>query len=127
MTKYVIPVILLVVLSVACTTGSTGPAATPEPTPTMTDDELIGEMILTPAAHQQNRPTSIFDPTFVPVVEVKGEPPVPVAMPLPQEVTQGVQALVHCAGQSETYWLESGPPPMDAELVSCLNDYLEAN
>ena len=48
----------------------------------------------------------------------------PTIKPLPPELTDGVQALVRCAGETEVYWLEHGPPRMTSELVQCLNDGL---
>ena len=45
--------------------------------------------------------------------------------PLPAELTSGVDALVHCAGNIIEYWLEHGPPTLTADLVACLNAYLE--
>ena len=50
--------------------------------------------------------------------------PSPTTKPLPPELTDGVQALVRCAGETEVYWLEHGPPRMTPELVQCLNDGL---
>ena len=53
-----------------------------------------------------------------------GPGPSPMTKPLPPELTDGVQALVRCAGETEVYWLEHGPPKMTSELVQCLNDGL---
>ena len=54
--------------------------------------------------------------------------PLPVPTPtlnlLPAELTSGVDALVHCAGETTEYWLEYGPPRLTAELASCINSYL---
>ena len=51
--------------------------------------------------------------------------PTPTPNPLPAELTSGVDALVHCAGATVDYWLAHGPPTLTADLVSCLNAYLE--
>ena len=63
----------------------------------------------------------------LPITTVRSEPPVPVAVPMSPEITQGIDAIVYCAGMNPDYWLEYGPPPMNAEIVDCLNSYLEAN
>lgn len=86
----------------------------PSPTPCPPDAEnpfcsLFPTATLTPV------------PTVIPI-PIPGTPP-----PLPGELTQGVRALVHCAGETEEYWLEHGPPNMTTDLVMCLNAYLEAN
>ena len=67
-------------------------------------------------------PTLTPMPTSTPTIA-----PTPTPIPLPEELTQGVRALVRCAGETEGYWLEHGPPGMTADLVSCLNEYLEVN
>ena len=51
--------------------------------------------------------------------------PTPTPNPLPAELTSGVDALVHCAGQTIDYWLNHGPPTLTADLVACLNAYLD--
>ena len=84
-------------------TSTTMPTPTPTPTPT-----------LTPAPTPTPTPTPTPRPTSTPP-------------PLPEELTQGVRALVRCAGETEEYWLEHGPPGMTADLISCLSEYLEAN
>ena len=68
----------------------------------------------TPRATQTPVPTATASPT-----------PTPPPNPLPAELTSGVDALVHCAGETVEYWLENGPPTLTADLVACLNAYLE--
>lgn len=67
-------------------------------------------------------------PTWTPVPRYTPIPsPTPLAIPLPAEVTDGVRAVAACTGKPESFWLEHGPPALDAELVQCINEYLEAN
>ena len=133
MTRYIV---LSLIAAIFAFTVACASSTTPEPTPTELPDpitskptatpnkefeEAVGEMILTPAARskEQNRPTSIFDPTATLVPTL--------VMPLPVSATQGVDALIFCVGQTEAYWLENGPPPMTEEMVECLQTYLEDN
>ena len=68
----------------------------------------------TPQATQTPAPVAMASPT-----------PTPTPNPLPVELTSGVDALVHCAGETVEHWLEHGPPTLTADLVGCLNAYLE--
>ena len=45
---------------------------------------------------------------------------------LPSEVTSGIRALIACAGESEAYWLEHGPPELTPALAQCLSEEMEA-
>ena len=100
--------------TVALPTTATGPesASTPSVSPTPADTVITSEGLPTTDPTEP----SVSDPT-----------PTPTSLPLPEELTKGVNALVDCAGQDADYWLEHGPPKMNAELVACLNAYLEAN
>ena len=91
------------------------PTPTSQPIPTPTSQPI-------PTPTPTPTPTSQPTPTPTPTVA-----PTPTLVPLPDELTQGIQALVHCAGKSVEHWLEHGPPGMTADLVSCLNEYMEAN
>ena len=64
-------------------------------------------------------------PTAIVPIPLPTPTPIPTPHPLPAELTSGVNALVHCAGESVEYWLEHGPPTLTADLVGCLNSYLE--
>ncbi len=92
------------------------PNATLLPIETRNDPNYRGSGYTTPT------PTAASALTPTPIAA-----PNPVDIPLSPELTQGVEALVHCAGQTVDYWLEHGPPAMNDELVQCLNDFLEAN
>ena len=65
----------------------------------------------------QQRPVAII-PTPSPT------PQLPLELPL--EVTSGMKALVACAGESEAYWLEHGPPKLTPALAQCLSEKMEA-
>ena len=71
-------------------------------------------MPYTPRATQTPGPTATASPTSTPTPN-----------PLPAELISGVDAMVHCAGETIEYWLEHGPPTLTADLVACLNAYLE--
>ena len=119
--------LLLLLALVAC--GTTIVIATPTPVPdqTATTDPPTIEPTNIPTlpAASTILPTSTAMPVAAPTVEpTPTMPPMPTFQP---ELTQGVKALVHCAGNTEEHWLEHGPPSMTAELVECLNDMLEAN
>lgn len=73
-----------------------------------------------PQATQLSLPTSTWSPTPTPLPT-----PTPTPNPFPAELTAGVDALVHCVGRTAEYWLEHGPPRLEADLVACLNSYLE--
>ena len=68
-------------------------------------------------------PKATRTPTRVPTATVVV--PTPTPNPLPAELTSGVDALVSCAGETVEYWLGHGPPSLTADLVACLNAYLE--
>ena len=112
-------------------TPTLAPTSTPTlvpliPTPTMTEAEYLRS--LHPDYRRGITPTLTPDPTSIPPPTPTPTPvPTSTPPPLPGELTQGVRALVRCAGESEEYWLEHGPPGMTADLVVCLNEYLEAN
>ena len=72
-------------------------------------------------------PKATRTPTRVPTatVVIPTPTPTPTPNPLPAELTSGVDALVHCAGETVEYWLGHGPPTLTADLAACLNAYLE--
>ena len=76
-----------------------------------------------PSASQEHTPadtstlTATAPPTIASTLDIA----------LPSEITQGIDALIHCAGHDTGHWLANGPPRMTGELVQCLNEYLEAN
>lgn len=106
-------------------TMTSPPANTPIPTPTFTDvptETLTVPQSITKAAINRPTYTPMPIPPPTPTLDIPVE-----SVELPLELTQGVRALVNCAGQTESYWLENGPPTMNAKLVDCLSQYLEAN
>ena len=80
-----------------------------------------------PVARQATtKPPTPPTPTTSPMPTPTMPPtPTPTPYPLPVELTSGVDALVHCAGATVEHWLENGPPTLTADLVGCLNAYLE--
>ena len=117
--------------STAATPMSDGPTATPKPVapPTTTPENTpTPEPTPTPALTPEATLPSTATPTVTPTPEPTPTPrPTSTPPPLPGELTQGVRALVRCAGETAEYWLEHGPPGMTADLVVCLNEYLEVN
>ena len=116
MYRYLFP---LIVLAIACTTEVVVVTATP----THIDNS---------ASVSSPGPASVPTPTQPPLPPVRTLPddsdsvePVPTLPPLPLEVTEGVDALVACAGEDREYWLAHGPPTLTAELVECLKEELQ--
>ena len=97
------------------------PNATLLPSGTRNDPDYRGSGYTTPT------PTVIRGTPTNPPTTPTAIPPTPIPIPLSPELTQGVQALVHCVGHTAEYWLEYGPPEMTDELVQCINNFLEAN
>ena len=85
------------------------------------------------AKWRSTQASASVSPTSIPTVKATRTPAptaivptsTPTPNPLPAELTSGVNALVHCAGETVEYWLEHGPPTLTADLVGCLNSYLE--
>ncbi len=108
-----ITILLLALMLLACTTQvSPAPTGLPPPTEPIVSDTL--NVSLNPATTPATPPTT--SPTTTP-------PARPTTVPLPIDVTHGVDALISCAGNTPEYWLENGPPDMTADLVECLNTY----
>ena len=124
---------LLTIMLIACGGSTVQVVVTATPSPTAVSDVVTSPVGSSTVANGDlfiERPTpdtasdkesSIGQPT-------QGATPAPgsspMTKPLPPELTDGVQALVRCAGETEVYWLEHGPPRMTLELVQCLNDGL---
>ena len=79
----------------------------------------------TPLPTPPPAPTSTPSPTHTPIPTPVPTPTLtPAPAPLPSELTSGVDALIHCAGETVEYWLENGPPTLTADLAACLSTYL---
>ena len=124
---------LLTIMLTACGGSTVQVVVTATPSPTAVSDVITspvgssavanGDLSIdhpTPGTASDNE-LSLGQPTQD-ATRVPGSSPT--IKPLPPELTDGVQALVRCAGETEVYWLEHGPPRMTSELVQCLNDGL---
>ena len=66
-------------------------------------------------------PTGIVQPTLQKAEKAES------VLELPDELTGGVEAVSHCTGESEEYLLEYGVPELNAELIQCIQEYMENN
>ena len=132
--------VFFVLAMLACTTTVVLPTETP------TSETFLGTPMPTATARV------IFTPTSTPVIWVKNPdnnsnnpdyvayvtatPTTPTVTPISPSapdvpfdptLTQGVEALISCQGNTQEYWLEHGPPEMTDDLVQCINDFLEAD
>lgn len=112
--RYLFP---LIFLAVACNTEMVVVTATPTHTPAPVSSP---EPALVPIPTQTPLPPVRPLPSVPDSVE-----PTPTLPPLPLEVTEGMDALVACAGEDSEYWLAHGPPTLTAELVECLKEELQ--
>ena len=107
----------------------------PTPTATVIQDRQDAAVVPTPTVSPGSPPStprpqaqtsrSTLLPTPTPALTSPPPlPPTPTTAPLPSELTSGVDALIHCAGETVEYWLEQGPPILTADLAACLNAYL---
>ena len=126
----VLSVLSLVLL--ACTTETPG---SPSPAPTDSDVRHIPywQTVPTEVWLRETSPLG-WDAHQYEIVETLTALPPATPTPAPppglefdSELTGGVQAMVACAGRTEAYWLEHGPPRLDAALVDCINSYMEVS
>ena len=116
--------IVLFILVLACSTNTPVPtsALTPTVEPYIAANTPITEAlraVFTPT------PTPTLNPTPTPqTTPVLTFIPTPVLPTLSVKLTDGIDTLIACAGNTREYWLTHGPPKLTAELVECLSDKL---
>ena len=71
-------------------------------------------------------PTGIVQPTLQKAEKAESVLELP-DLELPDELTGGVEAVSHCTGESEEYLLKYGVPELNAELIQCIQEYMENN
>ena len=134
--------IALGLLTVICLTllgcgAETVATSTTEPTPSAmviedSQDAAVGPTPIlspdsppsTPRSQVPTRRSTLLPTSTLALTATPPLPSTPTPAPLPSELTSGVDALIHCAGETVEYWLENGPPVLTADLAACLNTYL---
>ena len=124
------PLLFIFVLACSTSTPTNTPASALTPTvePSIAVNTPTTEAlraVILPTSIPNHRPTPQTTPVLTLIPTQTPQPtPTPVLPPLPVKITDGIDTLIICAGNTREYWLTHGPPKLTAELVECLRDKL---
>ena len=122
--------LLLFIFVLACSNSTNTPASVLTPTvePSIAVNTPTTEAlraVFTPTPILNHRPTPQTTPVLRSTPTQKPQStPIPVLPLLPVKITDGIDTLIACAGNTREYWLTHGPPKLTAELAECLSDKL---